>query len=59
MGAAAGDFDVQKYEIAKRIVISVNFFVLCTGIIKTYTRWGITDGVSTKYPGIHIMILSV
>jgi hypothetical protein len=25
MGAADGDFDVQKYEIDKRIVISVNY----------------------------------
>jgi hypothetical protein len=25
MGAADGDFDVQKYEIDKRIVIGVNY----------------------------------
>jgi hypothetical protein len=31
MGAADGDFDVQKYEMDKRIVISVNYYIKIVG----------------------------
>jgi hypothetical protein len=49
MGAADGDFDVQKYEIDKRIVISLKLLFYVRELLRhIYTRWGITNGVSSK-----------
>jgi hypothetical protein len=43
MGAADGDFDVQKYEIDKRILL----FYVRELLRHIYTRWGILLGVLT------------
>jgi hypothetical protein len=45
MGAVDGDFDVQKYEIDKSIII---LFYVRELLRHIHTRWGIINGVSSK-----------